>query len=54
MVPGTRILAAGFVPGYFRQDGSLAKFRLREGVKYVVAFSHHEPNTILVVGMDGR
>jgi hypothetical protein len=51
-VPGTRILA-GFVPGYFRQDGSLAKFRLREGVKNVVAFSH-VPNTILVVGMDGR
>ncbi|KAK3125983.1 hypothetical protein QOZ80_7BG0612320 [Eleusine coracana subsp. coracana] len=40
------------VPSYFQQDYSLAKFRLREGVKYMVAFSH-EPHVVLIVGMDG-
>ncbi|OEL14203.1 Autophagy-related protein 18a, partial [Dichanthelium oligosanthes] len=44
---------SSFVPEYFKQDCSLAKFRLREGEKYWVAFSH-EPNTILIIGMDGR
>ncbi|GJN10728.1 hypothetical protein PR202_ga28846 [Eleusine coracana subsp. coracana] len=40
------------VPSYFQQDYSLAKFRLREGIKYMVAFSH-EPHVVLIIGMDG-
>jgi hypothetical protein len=28
--------------------------RLREGVRYVVAFSHEANETVLVAGMDGR
>ncbi|XP_062189195.1 autophagy-related protein 18a-like [Phragmites australis] len=50
----SRSFLSGFVqvPRYFKQDCSLAKFRLREGVKYLVAFSH-EPHTVLIIGMDG-
>ncbi|KAL6657161.1 hypothetical protein ACP70R_004941 [Stipagrostis hirtigluma subsp. patula] len=43
------------IPGYLKPskaECSLAKFHLRQGVKYSVAFSH-EPYTVLIVGMDG-
>ncbi|KAL6896901.1 hypothetical protein ACP4OV_007473 [Aristida adscensionis] len=45
----------GFVPGYLKlskAECSLAKFRLRQGVKYMVAFGR-EPYTVLIIGMDG-
>ncbi|KAF8753616.1 hypothetical protein HU200_011585 [Digitaria exilis] len=38
--------------GSYWQECSLAKFRLREGKKYLVTFSQ-EPNIILIIGIDG-
>uniref|UniRef100_J3MNZ1 PUA domain-containing protein n=1 Tax=Oryza brachyantha TaxID=4533 RepID=J3MNZ1_ORYBR len=40
------------LPSYFTSERSLAQFHLREGVKYLVAFSIR-PNIVIIVGMDG-
>jgi hypothetical protein len=45
---------AGYLPSYFSSEWSLAQFRLSEGVKYSVAFGRQQPNTILIIGTDGR
>ncbi|PON96609.1 WD repeat containing protein [Trema orientale] len=42
----------GVLPKYFSSVRSVAKFRLVEGSKYIVAFGHMK-NTILILGMDG-
>ncbi|KAM5561195.1 autophagy-related protein 18a-like [Rosa sericea] len=40
------------LPRYFSSEWSVAKFRLQEGVRYIVAFGHQK-NTVIIVGMDG-
>ncbi|XP_004304979.1 PREDICTED: autophagy-related protein 18a-like [Fragaria vesca subsp. vesca] len=40
------------LPRYFSSEWSVARFRLQEGVKYIVAFGHQK-NTVIIVGMDG-
>lgn len=44
---------AGILPKYFRSEWSVARFRLPEGSKYILAFGHMK-NTIIILGMDGR
>ena len=45
---------AGYLPRYFSSEWSVGQFRLPEGVKYSVAFGRQKPNTILIIGTDGR
>ncbi|KAK3200154.1 hypothetical protein Dsin_023569 [Dipteronia sinensis] len=42
----------GVLPKYFSSEWSVAQFRLREGVRYLVAFGR-EKNTVIIIGMDG-
>uniref|UniRef100_A0A0D9WX94 Anaphase-promoting complex subunit 4 WD40 domain-containing protein n=1 Tax=Leersia perrieri TaxID=77586 RepID=A0A0D9WX94_9ORYZ len=42
-----------FFPKYFKPQKSLAQFHLPEGKIYLVVFGTR-PNTILIIGMDGR
>ncbi|GAB4835808.1 Autophagy- protein 18a [Ancistrocladus abbreviatus] len=45
-------LIKGVLPKYFSSEWSVAKFHLREGSHYIVAFGQQE-NTIVILGMDG-
>ncbi|XP_050381853.1 autophagy-related protein 18a-like [Argentina anserina] len=40
------------LPRYFSSEWSVAKFRLQDGVRYIIAFGHQK-NTVIIVGMDG-
>lgn len=42
----------GVLPKYFSSEWSVARYRLNEGLQYVVGFGHQK-NTVVILGMDG-